>query len=101
MSELSTTEIDHLAKLARLELNPEEKTSFQEQLPKIVDFVSQLTQVKEAGSVEPATYQKLEDLREDVESSEKLSLEEIEKLAPYFKDGQIVVPPVLAENPDV
>jgi aspartyl/glutamyl-tRNA(Asn/Gln) amidotransferase C subunit len=42
MSGLSASEIDHLAKLARLYLDPEEKARFSNELPKIAEFVEAL-----------------------------------------------------------
>ncbi len=101
MSTLSSEEIDHLAELTRLSLNAEEAESFSEQLPRIVDFVGQLSKGSSDKVGSEDGYVTLESLRDDEISSERLTLEEIEKLAPEFSEGRVVVPPVLGENSDV
>lgn len=45
MGSLSRGDVLHVAKLARLALTPKEITKFQEQLSKIVDYISQLSEV--------------------------------------------------------
>lgn len=50
--ELSPKEIERLAKLARLDLSPEEKKQFAGELTDILSFVEQLKEV-EVGNTEP------------------------------------------------
>jgi aspartyl-tRNA(Asn)/glutamyl-tRNA(Gln) amidotransferase subunit C len=45
MGSLSKDDVLHVAKLAKLTLTPKEVTKFQEQLSKIVDYISQLSEV--------------------------------------------------------
>lgn len=45
MGSLSRDDVLHVAKLAKLTLTPEDITKFQEQLSKIIDYVSQLSEV--------------------------------------------------------
>lgn len=100
MSTLSSEEINHLANLAHLSLDDEERLSFSEQLPRIVDFVDQLSSASRNVVNNEEGLVSVESLRNDVINSERLSLEELEKLAPVFLDGKIVVPPVLGEGSD-
>ena len=44
----------HVAKLAKLTLTPNEITKFQEQLSKIVDYISQLSEV-DTSNLEPTS----------------------------------------------
>mgnify|MGYP001565998128 CR=1 FL=1 len=41
-----TVDIDHLARLVRLALTPEEKTVFSEQFPRILDYIDSLQSVE-------------------------------------------------------
>ena len=45
MAKLTTDEVKHIAKLSRLNLTEEEIKKFQGQLSKIVDYISQLSEV--------------------------------------------------------
>jgi len=47
--------IEHLAKLARLDLNEEEKEKFASEVKKILDFVAQLNEADTTG-VEPVAH---------------------------------------------
>jgi aspartyl-tRNA(Asn)/glutamyl-tRNA(Gln) amidotransferase subunit C len=100
MSELTAKEIDHLSSLARVYLDPDEKASFAEQLPKIVGFVDQLRQLGDDGGTKEETGLGLETLREDKPSGTSLDLATIERLAPVFEHHQVVVPRVLPGNQD-
>ena len=45
MARLTKKDVLHVANLAKLTLTPKEITKFQEQLSKIVDYISQLSEV--------------------------------------------------------
>jgi aspartyl-tRNA(Asn)/glutamyl-tRNA(Gln) amidotransferase subunit C len=93
-------EISHLAKLARLSLSNEEQEQFATELPKILSFVDELQGAKAPISQDiPAV--SLDGLRDDELSSDSLSLEQLEKLAPYWQNDQVEVPPVFGESDDV
>ena len=101
MSELAPEEIDHLAKLARITLSPEEKAQFAEQLPEIIGFIDALTTVTKTGSVESAIIPTPQaELRADEVSGERLSIEQLAKLAPAWRDDQVSVPAVFGEVGD-
>ncbi len=54
MRSLSRDDILHVAKLAKLTLTPKEITKFQEQLSKIVNYISQLSEV-DTSNYEPTS----------------------------------------------
>lgn len=99
MSDINRSEIDHLSSLARVYLSPEEAEEFSGQLPEIVDFVDQLSQVS-AEEVSDVPALPVDKLRPDKPSSDSLTLEQVEKLAPEFSQEQVVVPPVLSDSQD-
>ncbi len=49
MSEITENEVKHLAQLARIELKPEEITSLQKDLSRILEYVDALKEVDTAG----------------------------------------------------
>ncbi|MEK7170761.1 MAG: Asp-tRNA(Asn)/Glu-tRNA(Gln) amidotransferase subunit GatC [Patescibacteria group bacterium] len=100
MSEISNEDIAHLAKLSRLTLSDEEKEKFAKQLPEILEFVDRLSVVAKLPSVSQPQTVPLAKLRVDEESSEKLSLADLQKLAPAWHDSQLVVPAVFGEVAD-
>ena len=92
MSELSTEDIDHLTKLARLTLSAEEKDKFASQLPEILEFVDQLSVVANMLAEPQVTAVPLAKLRNDEEAGTKLSLEELKQLAPAWNNNKVEVP---------
>lgn len=100
MSQLNLEEVNHLADLARLTLSSEEQEKFSQELPKIVEFVEQLREVKLDGDVETTKTTPLEAMRADEVSGDRLSLNQLEQLAPTWRDGQVEVPAVFGEDAD-
>lgn len=96
MTDLSL-DVDPLAKLARLTLSAEEKEQFASQLPEILEFVNQLSVVAKVSTEESITTVPLAKLRADEESGSGLTLEELEKLAPAWRNNQVEVPAVFQD----
>lgn len=48
-------DLDHVAKLAKLQLTPEEKELFGRQMPRILDYVAKLQEVDTSG-IDPKAY---------------------------------------------
>jgi len=99
MNNLSSSEIEHLAKLTRISLTEEESKRFEVEMPKIVAFVEEL----QAAKADVATQEKtksLDELRPDEPKSNSLSLEELEALAPSWRQNQVEVPGVF-ESEDI
>lgn len=91
---LSLQEVEHIAKLARLELTAEQKALYREQLEAILDHVAKLqkldtTDIPATASVSVAQMP----LRAD-ESHPSLAREDLLKNAPKKDDGQFQIPPV-------
>ncbi|HAT03889.1 MAG TPA: Asp-tRNA(Asn)/Glu-tRNA(Gln) amidotransferase GatCAB subunit C [Candidatus Magasanikbacteria bacterium] len=64
---LTSQEIEHIAKLARLELTEKEKTMYAEQLSVVLDYIEVLNEVDTEGVEETCQVTGLEDVvREDV-----------------------------------
>jgi aspartyl-tRNA(Asn)/glutamyl-tRNA(Gln) amidotransferase subunit C len=91
---LSQKEVEHIAKLARLELTEEQKTHYREQLSAIIDYIAKLREL-DTTDVPPTLGGGLAQmsLRAD-EVRPSLSLEELLKNAPDAEDDQFKIPPV-------
>ena len=48
-------DLDHVAKLARLKLTPDEKALFSQQMPRILDYIATLQEVDTSG-IDPKAY---------------------------------------------
>lgn len=99
MTEFSGQDVAHLAELSRLQISADELEQFSTQLPKIVEFVEQLREVKLGDDTENIVVVDLQALRDDVEGTEHLSMEQLAKLAPDWDaiTNQLRVPAVFGE----
>ena len=102
---ISTQEIEHLADLARIKLNPDEIEKYQDQLGNILNYVEKLNQAKtESVPTADGGTRNLENVwREDKEQSMVNSQQLTEKenlieLAPETDKGQIKVKNILQSN---
>lgn len=97
-------EIQHLAKLARLELDDDEAENFKKDLNKILDYVSELNKADTSGISEilKTTWTENEmrqDLVElDYRARKSEMLGKILKEAPEIVNGYFKVPPILDKN---
>ncbi len=92
---LTLEEVDHIAMLARLELNQREKELYCEQLSAILDYAARLQEVDTSNI--PPTFSVLPPksvLRND-EPRSGLNLEELLRNAPRIEGDQFRVPVVL------
>jgi aspartyl-tRNA(Asn)/glutamyl-tRNA(Gln) amidotransferase subunit C len=95
MSHIGTTEVERIAKLARIGLSPAETAKMSEELGRILEFVEQLQAVDIEGIAPTDQVTGLEDVwREDVVKP-SLPREQLLANAPAQKDGYIVVKRVL------
>jgi aspartyl-tRNA(Asn)/glutamyl-tRNA(Gln) amidotransferase subunit C len=95
MSQPTDLNIDHVAKLARLALTPEEKTKFAQQLGDVLHHIEQLRKVDVSG-VEPTAHAfAVENVwAEDIARS-GLPVDLALKNAPAQRDHMIAVPKVV------
>ncbi|NDI36112.1 Asp-tRNA(Asn)/Glu-tRNA(Gln) amidotransferase subunit GatC [Chengkuizengella sediminis] len=92
---ISIKDVDHVAKLARLELNDEEKDQFTKQLNAILQYAEKLNEL-DTENIQPTTHvlELTNVMREDV-TRESLPLKKVFHNAPEEENGQIKVPAVL------
>lgn len=98
MSGLTTAQVEHLARLARLELRPDEIDRYRGQLDQILDAVSRVAEVA-AAEVEPMSHPlpltniwRLDEVRPGVDRAEVLAA------APAAEDERFRVPRILDED---
>ncbi len=95
MSQPTDLNIDHVANLARIELSPEEKIKFAQQLGEVLHHIEQLSKVDVSG-VEPTAhaYPVFNVWAEDVPQP-GLPVEEALRNAPAQRNHMIAVPKVV------
>lgn len=87
--------IDHVAKLARLALTPEEKAKFSQQLGDVLHHIEQLGKVDVSG-VEPTAHAfAVYNVWQDDVAQPGLPVEHALKNAPAQRDHMIAVPKVV------
>jgi aspartyl-tRNA(Asn)/glutamyl-tRNA(Gln) amidotransferase subunit C len=92
---LTEKEVAHVAKLARLDLTPEELTRFSAQLSHILAYVDELSRL-DTSNVEPMSHPlDLSNVFRDDATKPSLSPDEALANAPQKRDGFFLVPPVL------
>lgn len=93
--EVTIKDVEHVAKLARLELSEEEKSQFTEHLNAILEYAGQLNEL-DTESVEPTSHvMVLSNVMRMDEVRPSLPLDKVLLNAPNEEDGQIKVPAVL------
>lgn len=92
---ITVKDVQHVARLARLHLSPEEEATFTEQMNAILQYAEKLNEL-DTTNVKPTTHvlQVSNVMREDV-VKESLTQEEALLNAPEDEDGQFKVPAVL------
>lgn len=92
---ITNQDVQHVAKLARLNLSADEEQKFTEQLNAILQYAEKLNELDTDG-VEPTTHvlPVSNVMREDVKR-ESLPVEKVMLNAPEEEDGQFKVPAVL------
>ncbi|WP_342437233.1 Asp-tRNA(Asn)/Glu-tRNA(Gln) amidotransferase subunit GatC [Paenibacillus sp. FSL L8-0436] len=92
---ITVKDVQHVAKLARLQLSPEEEATFTEQMNAILQYAEKLNEL-DTEHVKPTTHvlQVSNVMRDDV-VKESLSQEEAMLNAPEHEDGHFKVPAVL------
>lgn len=95
MSKLKIQDVEHIAKLSRLELTAAEKEKFAEQLSDILSYVDQLNEV-DTTNIEPtAQVTGLENVMvEDKIEESGVTYKDIEQNAPEVEGGAYKVPGV-------
>jgi len=91
---LSLQEVEHIAKLARLELTDEQKARYRKQLEAILEHVAKLQELdtKDVAPTASVSVGQMP-LRAD-EARSELEKDDLLKNAPKQDDGQFQIPPV-------
>ena len=87
--------VEHVARLARLELASEEKDRFLGQMNAILNYADKLNELN-TDDVAPTTHVlPIHNVLRDDEVRESLTIEQVMKNAPEEEEGQFLVPAVL------
>lgn len=87
--------VEHVARLARLELTSEEKERFLGQLNAILNYADKLNELN-TDDVAPTTHVlPIHNVLRDDEVRESLTIEQVMKNAPEEEEGHFLVPAVL------
>jgi aspartyl-tRNA(Asn)/glutamyl-tRNA(Gln) amidotransferase subunit C len=98
MSKLSISEVEHIARLSRLELTPGEKEKFANQLSGVLEYVSQLNEV-DTAEVEPtAQVTGLQNIYAKDQISNPESQLELLNNTPKRNGSSIQIPAVFGEE---
>lgn len=92
---LTREEVRHVAKLAALELSPEELVRIECQLNDILEYIDQLKNIPTVGV--PATshvHGAVNFFREDI-VRESLPRDALEQVSPAFENGSFLVPKII------
>lgn len=84
---LSLAEVEHVAELARLELDEAEKLLFQEQLSAILDYAAIIQQVDTSAAPPTATVLSLSNVMRDDQARPSLPQEDVLANAPAHAGG--------------
>ena len=92
---LTITEVEHIARLAHLELTQEEKERFAGQLSAILDYAARLQQVPTGDTLPTASVLPPRSVLREDSAAPGLKTSEILENAPQAEANQFRVPPVL------
>lgn len=95
MSSAPQLNIDHVAKLARLELTPEDKAKFAQQLGDVLHHIEQLSHVDVSGIEPMAHAAPVFNVWQDDVAQPGLPVEQALRNAPAQRDNMIAVPKVV------
>ncbi len=96
--EISKEQVEHVAKLARLEVNEDEKAMFARQLSAILTYMDQLKEVETAGVEPTATVLPTENVFREDGVRPSLLQEQALANAPDRAEGFIRVPKILEDR---
>jgi len=98
MAKITKDDLEHVANLARLELNSEEKAKFTEQLGAVLEYFEKLDAAKTAGVKPIDQINEMENLTTDDKIGQKWDRQELLANAPEQEDGFIKVKAVFEEK---
>ncbi|MER3425386.1 MAG: Asp-tRNA(Asn)/Glu-tRNA(Gln) amidotransferase GatCAB subunit C [Nitrospiraceae bacterium] len=96
--EISREEVEHVAKLARLEITEEEKNTFSRQLSGILTYFEQLKKIDTTGVDQTATVLEQPGVLREDQVRPSLPAQQALANAPERGDGYFLVPKILEER---
>ncbi|MBM4121871.1 MAG: Asp-tRNA(Asn)/Glu-tRNA(Gln) amidotransferase subunit GatC [Nitrospira sp.] len=96
--QISKQEVEHVAKLARLELTEAEKDAFSEQLSSILTYVEKLKGLNTEGVEPTATVLEQANVFREDKSRPSLSVEKALANAPESEEHYFAVPRIIGET---
>ena len=96
--EISKEQVEHVAKLARLEVSEDEKATFARQLSGILTYIDQLKELDTTGVEPTATVLPTDNVFRDDEARPSLPQEKALATAPDQADGFFRVPKILEDR---
>jgi len=95
MTKIDKSQIEHIAKLSNLDLSEEEKSTFPDDLSRILNYVDQLSEINTDDVLPMANVTGQKNIaREDKIVNSGVSLSDIKLNVPAEQDGAIKVPGV-------
>jgi len=94
---ISKKEVQHIAKLARLDLSQAEIEKYRKELSAILDYIEKLKKL-EVAEIQPTSHPlKVENVMREDRENEKLKIknEKLMELAPETKNGYVKVKSIL------
>ena len=95
---ITKQDVEHVAKLARLEITETEKEAFSQQLSGILTYVEKLNTLKTEGVEPTATVLEQTNVFREDKSRPSLPVEKALANAPERTDGFFVVPKIIGER---
>ena len=95
---INRSEVEHVARLARLEIGESEKDPFSEQLSQILIYMDQLGAVNTEGIPQTATVREQTNFFQDDLPHPCLSVEQATANAPQSEAGFFIVPRILTDK---
>lgn len=96
--EISKEQVEHVARLARLDVSEDDKTTFARQLSSILTHIDQLKEVETAGVEPTATVLPTDNVFRDDDVRPSLSQEQALANAPDQAEGFFRVPKILEDR---
>lgn len=92
---ISQAEVEHIAKLARIDLSEQDKKTFSAQLTEILEYVRKLNEV-DTEEIEPTAHvTQLENIMRHDKAGTCVGQEDLIKAAPKNQDGCVKVKAIL------
>ncbi len=95
---LTLQEVEHIAALARLELEPEEKESFRLQLSAILEYAARLQELDTGGIPPTSSVLPPHSVLRPDEVEPGLEIKAVLQNSPQSENDQFRVPPVLSQE---